>query len=281
MRTLAFALGLAATAGAAHAQPALRAGDARLATGIRMQYLEQGPADGPVLVMLHGFSDSSFSFSRLLPLIPPSYRAFALDLRGHGDSDRPRAGYGMNELAVDVVAFMDALAVDRFTVIGHSMGSFVAQHVASLAPDRVERLVLIGSATNGQDLVALDSIIAGLAEPVPAEFIREFQYSTVHVPLPDEFMARVMVESGKLSLHVWQAAMAGHMAHETPSGLTLPTLLLWGEKDAVFPRTQQAALLDLIPGAELKVYPETGHAVHWERPERVAADLVDFLGAGR
>ena len=85
-----------------------------------------GPAGGDAMVFLHGWPDSWFSFSRVMPLLPPRLRLFALDQRGFGDSERPERGYGIPDLADDVVAFLDAVGVERATVVGHSYGSFVA-----------------------------------------------------------------------------------------------------------------------------------------------------------
>src|SRR6185312_8367995 len=101
-----------------------------LSTGVRIEYVEQGKADGEPVVFLHGWPDSWFSFSRLLPLLPESLRAVALDQRGFGDSDRPESGYAIPEMAADVIAFLDALQIDRATLVGHSFGSFVARRAA-------------------------------------------------------------------------------------------------------------------------------------------------------
>ncbi|HEX2273583.1 MAG TPA: alpha/beta hydrolase, partial [Acidimicrobiales bacterium] len=118
----------------------------RLESGLRLEYAEYGHPDGETLVFLHGITDSWFSFSRLLPLLDATrYRAYALSQRGHGDSDRPESGYSMDDFAADVVGFMDALHVTRATLVGHSMGSVVARRVAATYPDRVDRLVLVGS----------------------------------------------------------------------------------------------------------------------------------------
>src|SRR3712207_5267137 len=125
--------------------PQLRFGTTRLETGPRIHYAEQGDPDGDVLVFLHGYTDSWFSFSRLLPLLPERYRAYALSQRGHGDSERPADGYTVDNLAADVVAFLDAVGAARATVVGHSMGSIIARRVAETRPERVARLVLIGA----------------------------------------------------------------------------------------------------------------------------------------
>lgn len=101
----------------------------RLRTGVRLHYAEQGDPRGEPLILLHGLGDSWYSFSGILPKLPTSLRVFAIDQRGHGDSDRPASGYTLADLSDDAVAFMDAMGIPRATVIGHSMGSFVAQRV--------------------------------------------------------------------------------------------------------------------------------------------------------
>lgn len=94
---------------AARAVPPLTFASARLRTGVRLQYAEQGDRAGDAVILLHGYSDSWFSFSRILPLLPDSYHVFALDQRGHGDSERPDGGYAIHGLATDVLAFMDEI----------------------------------------------------------------------------------------------------------------------------------------------------------------------------
>lgn len=266
------------------ATPRVRSGDVHLATGVRLRFREQGDPAGHAVILLHGYSDSWFSYSRVLPLLPAEHHVYALDLRGHGDSDRPASGYAARDLARDVLAFMDAKGLARATVVGHSGGSLVAQQTALLAPGRVAGLVLVGSARSVRGMEGFEEFrrtVESLEEPVPVEFVREFQESTVHRPLPAGFMDRVIEESLKLPARVWRAYMEGMAATDPASGLAgkrIPTLVLWGDRDAVFPRAEQDALLALLPGADFKVYPETGHAPHWERPEEFARDLRDFLG---
>ena len=120
-----------------------------------------------------------------------------------------------------------------------------------------------------------------LTDPVPPEFVREFQASTAYVPLPEAFFERVVAESLKLPARVWPSVLDPVLAFDDAADLrriSAPTLLICGEQDAWVPRTGQERLANMIPGARLTVYPETGHAVHWERPERVAADLEAFIG---
>ena len=263
--------------------PEVRFDRIRLANGVTLHYAESGPEDGEPMILLHGYSDSWFSFSRLLPRLPEHVRAIALDQRGHGDSERPAAGYGARDFAGDVVAFMDAKGIGRATIVGHSMGGFVAQWVVAAAPERVARLVIMGSATVPGTFAGMDEfgpMVSALTDPVPMEFIRAFQESTLHVPVPKRFLEEVITESAKLPAHVWKGVMDELMTAPAPGGLAkhrIPTLILWGEKDAYAPRAQQDALISQHGTGVLRIYRGTGHAPHWERPEEVAWDLWAFM----
>ena len=265
--------------------PQLDFATTHLASGPQVHYAAHGDPDGQPILLLHGYTDSWFSFSRLLPLLPTHYRAYAFSQRGHGDSERPDCCYEVADLVADAVAFLEAVGVERATVVGHSGGSFTARGVAETHPERVARLVLIGSAVTPlkQETRELQAAVHTLEDPVPAEFAREFQTSTIHVPLPEAFFERAVAESLKLPAHIWKSALDGLLAVDDAGDLgqiTAPTLLIWGERDGFFSREEVEGLAAAIPGARLLVYPETGHAVQWERPERVASDLDAFMREG-
>ena len=287
MKTLPAVFVAVALAAPASAQDH-RFGFANLSTGIRMHYAVQGDSAGEPVIMLHGTGDSWFSFSRIMPLLSPRFRVYALDQRGQGRSSRAATGYSMDDLAADVIAFMDAKGMARATVLGHSMGSLIARRVVHAAPDRVSRLVLVGSGTGWAHLAAareLGAAVRELTDPVSVQFIREFQYSTVYAPMPAEFMEQAISESRRLAAGTWRALLDGMNA--VPSGPAMgmtsaPVLLISGDHDAVFPPEELRGLAAQIPHAVVRVYPETGHAPHWERPAQFAADLTAFLaGAGR
>ncbi|HET9785874.1 MAG TPA: alpha/beta hydrolase, partial [Pyrinomonadaceae bacterium] len=90
----------------------------------------------------------------------------------------------------------------------------------------------------------------------------------------------VVKESLKMPARVWREVMAEMLAPEANVELKkikTPTLILWGDKESVFPRSEQDLLVSALRNSVLKVYPDTGHALHWERPERFAKDLQDFI----
>jgi non-heme chloroperoxidase len=254
-------------------------GQVRLSTGLTLHYAAQGPAEGPAVILLHGYSDSWFSFSRVLPLLPTEMRIIAPDLRGHGDSDRPSAGYRIGDLAADVVALMDALAVPKAVVVGHSMGSFVARRVYELAPQRVSRLVLVGSApiANNDVMRELALAVNSLGDPVDQTFVRDFQLSTISVPVPEPFLEAVIANSRRMPAAIWRAIMQGLLEYE-PVALSpeIRTLVLGGRRDAVFSATEHMVLARQFPRGELHLIDGVGHTLHWEQPSTFVSALIRF-----
>jgi pimeloyl-ACP methyl ester carboxylesterase len=229
--------------------------DVKLETGVRLRYAEQGEAGGRVVILLHGYADSWFSYSRVLPLFEAKYHVFVLDQRGHGESDRPETGYKFDDFARDVVAFMDAKKIKSAVVVGHSMGSFVAQGVAVNAPERVEKLVLIGTAATVKSsaVIELEKAVKELKDPVPVDFIREFQISASSPDLPGEFFGRILAESRKLPARVWRETMRGMLAADYRDQLErikAPTMIVWGDKEPIFLRPEQDELLAKITSGE-------------------------------
>jgi non-heme chloroperoxidase len=109
------------------AVPPPRFATTRLATGPQVHYTEQGDPGGQPILFLPAYADSWFSYSRVLPVLPARYHAYALDQRGHGDSERPACCYGIDDFAADAVAFLDAVGLQRAALVGHSGSCFTAR----------------------------------------------------------------------------------------------------------------------------------------------------------
>ena len=128
-------------------------------------------------------------------------------------------------------------------------------------------------------------MLAGLGDPISPEFVREFQESTIHHPVPEEFLLTVISQSLKVPAHVWRDYWEGVVLTVDDTSrlgeIEVPTLILWGEHDAFLHREEQERRAAAIPDATLKVYPDTGHTVAWERPEWVVRDLEAFMRGGR
>jgi non-heme chloroperoxidase len=254
-----------------------------LPSGIQLPFVEQGDSTGVPVVLLHGLTDSWRSFEPVLPYLPPSIHAFALTQRGHGDADRPTAGYHPRDFAADVAAFLDSQGLGSVVVAGHSMGSTVALRFALDYPERTRGLVPMGtfvrSRTNPVMTEFWKTVISGLEDPVDRSVAQEFQESTLAHPISPAFLETAIAESLKVPARVWRDAFAGLLEDEHVARLgdiEAPTLLVWGNKDAFVPESDQDILLATIASSRLEIYRNTGHAVHWEEPERFAADLVAF-----
>lgn len=248
----------------------------QLPGGISLHYARQGPDNGPTVILLHGLTDSSFSYSRVMPLLPADIQAVAPDLRGHGDSDRPADGYSLDDMAADVIQLMDALEVPSAIVVGHSMGSFVARRIAARAPGRVTGLLLVGAAPSPANDVTRDlqKAMAELSDPVDPAFVREFQESTIARPVPAAFLDGVVAESRKVPARVWSAAVDGMLAFQpADQAIRCATFVVGGSRDAVFSKAEQESMARQIPGATVEIVDGVGHALHWEDPERFVAAL--------
>jgi non-heme chloroperoxidase len=139
-----------------------------------------------------------------------------LDQRGFGDSERPDGRYGIDDFAIDAVAFLDAVSIERAAIVGHSFGSFVTRRVALAHPERVARMVLIGTGVCGATPATreVQAAMLALEDPEPVEFAREFQASTAYAPLPDSFFERIVAESLKLPASLWRQVLDGVIAYD-------------------------------------------------------------------
>ena len=254
-----------------------------LSTGVRLNYVERGDRRGTPVVLLHGYSDSRRSYDRVLPLLPSSLRVFAVTQRGHGDSGKPEAGYAAADFAKDLAAFLDAMGIDSAIVVGHSMGSIVAQRFAIDYPARTRALVLeaaLAPRMGNHEVRELWKTVSTVADPVDPAFVRDFQQSSIARPVPSDFFEGVVADSLKVPARVWKGALEPLTTMDFLPQLgriAVPTLLIWGDRDAIVARAEQDVLQKSIVGSRLLTYAGTGHSPHWEEPERYVADLIAFV----
>lgn len=255
-----------------------------LPNGVAVPYAEQGDTSGYPVVLLHAIADSWRSFERVLSDLPESIHAFALTQRGHGDASRPARGYHSRDFAADLAAFMDALHLEAAVVVGGSSGGFVARRFAIDHPERTLGLVLLGSPAILRDkpgvLEMWDSTISELKDPISPDLVREFAEGTLTRPVPQAFLETIVQENLKAPARVWRATFEGLLEDDSLEELDkikAPTLIVWGDRDAILPRSDQETLATAITGSRLLVYPGAGHAFYWEDPGRVASDLAAFI----
>lgn len=254
----------------------------QLNTGIEIEYAEQGPASGLPVILLHGITDSWHSFETTLPLLPPNLRVFALSQRGHGNSERPEGNYRPKDFAADVAAFASQKNLGPVIIAGHSMGGVHAIKFAVDYPELCRALVIIDSDPFFHQNEGMNEFRQSVMfmDTITKEFMTAFQASTIVNPLDQDYFNLVVDEGMKVPARVFKAALAG-MLDEDFTGqlekLEIPVLILWGDKDSVCLRAGQEAMTRIFPNNRLVIYENTGHALHWEQPEKFAKDILHFI----
>jgi len=255
--------------------------------------------DGPPLLLIHGISDSSATWSPVIPLLAERHLVIAPDLLGHGDSDKPRADYAVGAYACGMRDLLSVLGIDRVTVVGHSLGGGIAMQFAYQFPERCERLVLVGSAGVGREVHPLLRLAsAPIAEPGLALFTAGPVRSAVRAAAP---LLRLGLRLGKdfdyvLDRYQGLTSPTARMAflRTLRAGVDLrgqvitmldrcyltagmPTLILWGAQDHVIPVKHAFAAHQAMPGSELEIFENSGHFPHRDEPERFVKAVEAFL----
>ncbi|MGY4767980.1 alpha/beta fold hydrolase [Kribbella sp. CWNU-51] len=253
----------------------------RLTTGVSLSYTSTGLRSATPVLLLHAWAESRRSFDRLLRLLPNTVHAIAIDQRGHGDAERPAAGYSLENLAEDVEAFMNAVGISSAVLLGSSSGGYVAQQVAISSPNRVAGLVLVGSPRTLQGRPSFADEVEQLTDPIDTAWVRK---SLTWFPrfhrVPRWYIDDRVRDGVRIPAHVWREAFNGLTAARPPTDaatITAPTLILWGDHDELLTRDHEERLAAAIPDSRLVVYEDTGHLVLWEQPERLASDLTSFI----
>lgn len=216
---------------------------------VRLAYQVSGPPDAPPLVLLHALGEGAADWDPVAPAFARHWRVYALDLRGHGRSDWP-GRYSLELMRADVLGFLDALALDRVDLIGHSMGGIVACLLAEDHPRRVDRLVL---------------------EDVPA--LRPRERTSPSRP------------AGELCFD-WEMVLAIRRQIDEPdpawlerlSRITASTLVIAGGPTSHVPQDGIAELARLIPNGRMVTVP-AGHLIHHAEPEAFTEAVLAFLRA--
>jgi non-heme chloroperoxidase len=256
----------------------------KLQSGLTLSYAQQGDARDVALVLLPGPTDSWRSYQPVLDRLPPSMHTVAVSLRGHGDSDKPKIGYRVEDYAVDVVGFLDALGIERAVLGGHSASSLVARRVALDHPERVAALVLEASPTTLRGDAGLQeflqSVVSGLEDPISADVVRSFVIDTSSNDVVPELLHQLIEEVLKVPARVWKQTFAALLDYDDIACLPrvlAPTLLVWGDIDGLVSRAMQDQLVRHIPTVRLFVYPGVGHTPRWDDPSRYSSDVAAFV----
>lgn len=264
----------------------------QLANGLRMGYVELGDPSRPALIFLHGYTNSSLGYLPLGRLLARDYHVFLLDQRGHGESDKPPCCYTRLDFAHDAKLFLDHFGIARAHIAGHSLGGMVAQTLAAFWPERIDRLMVIGSTIGRLSLPApdsppppptfgpLDAEIRALRDPIDPD--SPFMKIWWTVPgLDPQIQYHMRRESARIPAAIWNAILdQGDVSRDlrtTAGRIRAPTLLLFGGKDTLFTADDNRELARWLPHAQAVTLPDLGHSLPEEDPQAVAEVLRQFL----
>jgi pimeloyl-ACP methyl ester carboxylesterase len=249
--------------------------------GIRIHYLVAGPENGKPVVLVHGLGGRAEDWRNLAPpLVRAGYRVYMPDLPGFGRSEWPaNFSYSIRDQAHIVIAFINAMHLNRFDLGGWSMGGWIVQLVAGEIPDRIDHLMLFDSA----GLHINPDWNTALFTPVTAAQID--QLNALLMPKPPKvpsFIARDVLRVSHQESWIIQRAMSSMLTGQDATDALLPTLkmpmlIVWGDVDHITPLANGQAMVKLVPHAELDVIPGCGHLAPVDCAAQISPKMVAFL----
>jgi len=264
--------------------------------GITLHYLDWGPADAPPVVLLHGITGHARVWDHLAERLVPGRRVLALDQRGHGDSDpAPDDDYRVATMADDVAAFAANLRLDRFALLGHSMGGRIAIQYAAAHAGRLERLIIVDIGPD-IELAGLQRVRDMMSES--PERIESEEWAVEYLrranPLQNVDLLRQRVRHGLKRLPdgelTWKYARglrdmmrAGRRdavdLWEPLPRIPCPTLLVRGAESDILSPEVAKKMVERLPDGRLIEIPGAGHTVPADRPDDFVGHVRAFLGA--
>jgi len=285
-----------------------------LSTGIAMNVAVAGLVDAPPVMLIHGFPESHRTWRGIVPLLSDRLRLIMPDLRGFGDSDRPQdvADYATDTLIADIFALADALAVDRFALVGHDWGGAIAWAAAIKSDPRIQRLAIVNSP---HPLIFQKSLIEDDAQRSASQYIRAFRQPGMEAAIAamgfetffDKTFAKhadtslISPEERQTYIDQWSrpgsltAMLNWYRASKVvvpPPGITvdipdwvlrtfpkikIPVRVIWGLEDKALLPVQLEGVGEVGDDVEIYPLPGVGHFAPWEAPEKVADALRPFL----
>jgi pimeloyl-ACP methyl ester carboxylesterase len=250
-------------------------------SGHRVHYLAEGPADGPVVVLVHGLGGRGEDWLSLASyLTKAGYRVYMPDLIGYGRSDKPADfSYAVHDEAKVVVGFLDALGLKQVDLGGWSMGGGVVQHLAYRHPERVRRLMLFDS-VGINEKPAWDTRLFTCTTPQQLD-----QFYALLMPNPPKvpgFVARDILHFTKERAWIIHRAVDSMLTGQdaTDSFLPqfkMPVLIVWGAEDHIFPLSQGERMHRLAPQSEFDVISGCGHLAPVQCTTQIGPKVVEFV----
>jgi pimeloyl-ACP methyl ester carboxylesterase len=262
-----------------------------LPDGESLAYVERGSRSGPAVVLIHGYTDNARDWVPMLPYLSKRDRLILVDIRGHGRSSKPECCYTRIDFAYDIKLLLDALGVRKADIVGHSLGSIIAQTFAEYWPERTAHVVLIsstgGSPPDGPKKLAqfdFAAEIRKLKEPIEADSPFMIAWWDSPTPVDADFIRRQRQDAAGIPLRVWLAVLDQALPDDlfgdlqaTLPRLKAPALLIWGSKDPIMEEDKRQSLRNALPAAQVKIFDGLGHNPFWEDPRGVAEVVNAFL----
>ena len=247
--------------------------------GRRICYYDVG--SGPVLVLLHGLGGDADQWAWCLGPLSTTHRVIALEMLGFGRSDKPPIIYRIAGFVEVLERFLQALEIERASILGHSLGGWIVAAFALQFPRRVDKLVLADAA--GIDAGAINPPIdLNVSTRANMRTILEFIFHKKAMVTDDfvdlSYSLHLERGDGPTIRSVLETIMAPDEKLDSSLGaLQAPTLLLWGKEDALTPLAMAENFQRLIPGSRLEVIPECGHVPCLEKPAEFVQAVSHFL----
>ncbi len=260
----------------------------RTSDGCNLYYEEAG--SGQPLLLVHGWSQTLQFFMHQLSGLSNQYRVIALDLRGHGDSEKPEHGYRISTLARDLHDFVNGLGLESINLLGWSMGcSVIWSYLDLFGSSKVSKLILVDepawlitTAENDLGFFGLDGVLPFYYRVLneQTEFAKWFVDIMVTTEMPAEEKEWMVKENLKLPALQGATLVFNHAMNDwrdVVKRITLPTLVVGGEKSHVAPKTQ-VWIHEQIPGSRLEIFEGRGHIMFYEEAEKFNKLMVEFIG---
>ena len=232
---------------------------------------------GPLVLFLHGIRGNRRNWNLQLPVFAQHFRAAAWDARGYGDSDDYEGPLHFDHLTGDVLRVAEHLKADKLHLVGLSMGGRIARNVALHYPERLHSLTLINS-TPGFDSLSTDQVRRFVVERKTrtADSVRQLLGSRARPGAYEELTESISRLHEKSYLKTVEASVAQDRAAPIEA-IRVPTLIIGGDEDTVYPPELAQEMARRIPGAQLVMMEGAGHLVNLEQPERFDAAVLPFL----
>ena len=233
------------------------------------------------VVFVHGLHSSSQHWFNQVPDIARQYRVVTLDLRGHGRSDTPEAGYEISDYTADVLGVIDQLGIESAHIVGGSAGGFIAQELARTIPQTVRSVTLTGTAARVLTSFSPETLTAGVREHGIDAYFRDFARESTFSPDVSEqvfewVMGIMLAAKEDLILRRIVDGLA-YDGLDRLSDIHCPALVVTGEYDGTFPVEQSVELWRGLPQGQLAIIPRCGHLPQLETPTEYTAILRRFL----